>query len=79
LRRGAELVAVFLDEVVIPEAVWSLLGQAREDLARLYERGTDLLDLQPLPDAEESLVELLSKGATSDSTADLSAWGTHFL
>jgi hypothetical protein len=64
---AAEVVERFQDEVVIPEAMRSLLTRVREDLTRLYEGGVDLLELQPLPDADESFVELLRRGLKRDA------------
>jgi hypothetical protein len=39
-----------------------VLAQARLQLERLYEQAVDLLDFGPLPDADESFIQLLRKG-----------------
>jgi hypothetical protein len=57
-----EVVQTFQDEVVVPEAMRSLLAGARDELSRLYEQGADLLDMEPLRDADEPFVSLLRKG-----------------
>ena len=61
-----EVVQVFQDAVVVPERMRSLLQRARSELQRLHEHGAELLELEPLPDAEESFVDLLRKGLKRD-------------
>jgi hypothetical protein len=61
-----EVVEIFQDEVVIPSSMRALLSGARSELLRLHKEGSGLLELGPLPDADQEFVELLHKGLQRD-------------
>ncbi len=47
------------DEAVVPEAMTSLLTRAQVGLEDLYANGAEPLELEPLPDLDIELAELL--------------------